>query len=239
MRQVSLLFVLLVFCTFTNAQEFALGLKAGLNYYSIGDINSIGGSIELGKPDELFSPNKEIGTQFGVYVNVEFGKLFIRPELNYVLSKNNYAFPKRASVWKSSKIEIPIVIGYQLFKPISFYAGPSLNILNKINLDGVQVTSYSDGGPDLKKTTFSLNFGIMGRYGRFGLDLRYEYSLAETEEERLDIVKSQYGVNLVDLKPYRPNIFSLSIFYDIVRTNGDDFDGLFSNLFKKKCYCPY
>ncbi len=239
MRQVLILFFSLVLGTFTNAQEFALGVKAGINYYSIGDINSIGGSIEAGKPDELFSPNKEIGTQFGIYVNVEFGKLFIRPELNYVSSKNNYAFPISTSVWKYSKIEIPIIIGYQIVKPISIYAGPSLNILSNINLDGVQVTSYSDGGPDLEKTTFSLNFGIMGRYGRFGLDLRYEYGLAETEEERLDIVKSKYGVNLVDLKPYRPNILSLSIFYDIVRTNGDDFDGLFSNLFRKKCYCPY
>lgn len=237
--KLTIFFLSLILYSYSYAQEYTIGVRAGLNYYTIGDINSRGSSIEIGKPDELFSPNKDIGTQFGLYFNVEFGKLFIRPELNYVSSKNNYSFPLKKSIWKTSKIDIPLLVGYQIFEPVSIYAGPSLNIYNKTVLDGVQVTAYSDGGPNLEKTTFHLNVGVMAKYGRFGLDLRYEVGLKETEEELLDIIKSDYGANLVDLKPYTPSILSLNLTIDIFSTNADNVGGFFSNMFKKKCYCPY
>jgi hypothetical protein len=235
MKQTLFLF-LLVFYSYSNAQDYTIGLRAGLNYYNIGDINS---RAYEGRPEELFTPNREIGTQFGMFLNVEFEKMFIRPELNYVSSKNNYSFPLKTSVWKTSKFDIPILVGYQIFDPVSIYAGPGINIYNKTKLDGVQVTSYSDGGPDLEKTTFNINFGIMARYGRFGIDLRYEVGLEETKEELLDIIHSEYGVNLVDAKAYRPSIISLSVIIDVFTTDGGERGGFFSNLFKKKCYCPY
>jgi hypothetical protein len=237
-----LLLITICFLTFWTgtSQEFTLGARGGFNYYTIGDINSRGGSIQSGKPDELFSPNKELDIHFGAYLDVEFGKLFIRPELNFASSKNRYDFPKKESFWKSSRINIPILIGYEIYDPVSVYVGPGFNIYNNTTLDGVDVTSFSDGGPDLEKTNMGLTFGIMVKAGRFGIDLRYESISQETQEELLDINNGVYGVNLADLKPYKPSILSLSVFIEILKTNDDDIGGFFSGLFRNnKCYCPY
>ncbi len=225
---------------FSISQEFTLGARGGFNHYTIGDINSRGGSIEVGKPNELFSPKKELGTQFGAFLNIEFGKLLIRPEINFSSSKNKYDFPDNDAFWKRSRIDVPILLGYEVFDPITIYIGPGFNFFKDATLDGVQVTSYSDGGPDLENTAMHLNFGVMVRVSRFGIDLRYEMNSKETEEELLDIVKSQYGVNLVDIRSYKPNILSLSIFIDILKTDKDDIGGFFTGIFKSNnCYCPY
>ncbi|WMI69761.1 outer membrane beta-barrel protein [Mangrovimonas sp. YM274] len=224
----------------TKAQEFAIGAKGGLNYYSIGDINSRANSIANLNEDELFYPNKKLGYQFGGYFTVEYGKFFLRPEIVYLSSKNSYDFPDEKAYWETSRIEVPVLVGFEIFDPLSLYLGPGFNFYNDTSLDGVQVTSYSDGGPDLDKTTVNFNIGVMVRFGRFGVDLRYEQGLKETEEELLDIVHSAYGVNLADLKSYTPNMLRLSVFIDIFRTNPDDLDGFFSNLFRSnKCHCPY
>jgi len=236
-----LLLLLICFLSFkSNSQEFTIGVRGGFNQYTIGDINSRGGSIQQGKPDELFSPSKELGVQFGAFLSIEFGKLFIQPEINFASSKNKYKFPLKESKWKSSRINVPILIGYKVFDPLSVYAGPGFNILGDTTLDGVQETSFSNGGPDLNKTNVGITIGAMVRLGRFGIDLRYEAISQETQEELLDIDNGGYGVNLADLKPYKPNILSLSIFIDIIKTNTDDISGVFAGLFKNnKCYCPY
>ncbi|TXG35681.1 outer membrane beta-barrel protein [Seonamhaeicola maritimus] len=232
-----LVFALLLQSTSLFSQEFIIGVNGGLNNNAIGDINSRGGSIAAGQPDEVFSPNKEIGYQLGGYFMAEFGKFFIRPELNYVSLKNNYDWPTKQAKWKSSKIEFPILLGVEIFDPVSIYAGPSFNFHDETILDGVQVTSFSDGGPDLEDKTISLNFGIMMRYNRFGIDLRYEMANKETEEELLDINRSAYGVNLADLRSYKPNMLRLSVSIDIFRTDGTSLADLFKS--DKNCGCPY
>ncbi|RED48257.1 porin family protein [Seonamhaeicola aphaedonensis] len=219
------------------SQDYVFGVKAGLNNNTIGDINSRGGSIAVGKPNEVFGPNKEISYQIGAYFMAEFGSFFIRPELNYVSLKNNYDFPLRKANWETSKIEFPILLGVEVFEPISIYAGPSFNFFDEVILDGVQVTSFSDGGPDLEDKSISLNFGVMFRYNRFGIDLRYEISTNETEEELLDINNSAYGVNLADLRVYKPKMLRLSLFIDLFRTDGTSLADLFKN--DNNCGCPY
>lgn len=239
LKNLAALFALLCI-SFSSAQEYAIGVRGGFNNYSIGDINSRGGSIAAGRPDELFSPKKNMGYQLGAYLNVSFGKFFVRPELNYLSAKNTYEFPDQDSKWTSSKIELPLLAGYEIFKPVSIYVGPLFNFHGDTELEGVQVTSFSDGGPDLEKSTVNLAFGVMVKWKRFGLDLRYEMGTAETEEELLDIIRSTYGVNLADLRSYKPNVISLSLFVDLFRTDNQEIGGLFSGLFRNgKCYCPY
>lgn len=237
-------YLLITICLLTSwlsiSQEFTLGARGGFNYYSIGDINSRGGSIQSGMPDEEFSPQKELGYQFGAFFNIEFGKLLIRPELNFATHKSRYDFPNKEAFWKRSRIDVPILLGYEVFDQITIYVGPGFSVFKDATLDGVQVTSFSDGGPDLDKSAMFLNFGIMVKAGRFGIDLRYEMNSKETEEELLDIINSAYGVNLADAYSYKPNVISLSFFIDILKTDKDDIGGFFSGIFQNnKCYCPY
>ena len=233
--------VLLFLCSYQiNAQDFSLGARIGFNTTSIGDINSRGGSQQGNPPDVLYSPVKDISYQFGGYLNVEFGKVFLRSELNYVSSRNHYDFRDKEAKWDLKHLDLPILAGYNVIGPVSVYAGPSFNFYGDATLEGVQVTSFSDGGPDLEKNTVSLNFGVLLRWKRFALDLRYEKGLKENEYELLDIVNSTYGVNLADRNPYKTDVLSLSFMVDIFRTNTDDMGGFFDGLFRNnKCYCPY
>jgi len=228
---------------FVNAQEFGFGVRGGINTYSIGDIETVGSNGPDGPPAGLvFEPVKDIGFQFGGYFFAQFGKFNIRPELNYMSSQNHYDFPDRESKWTTSKIDLPILLVYDIFEPVSIYAGPGFSFFGDTKIDGVQETSFTTGsaGPDLDKTSFNVNVGIMVKYKRLGIDLRYEIGMKETAEEREDFIRSAYGVNLADLKPYKPNVLSLSIFYDIFRTDAQNLGGLFSGLFEgDKCKCPY
>lgn len=106
---------------------------------------------------------------------VEFNKFFIRPELNYVSLKNHYHFSRKKANWSTFKMEVPLILGVKILKPVAIYAGSSFNFYDETTLDAVQETTFSNGGPDLDRKTTSLNFGIMARYNRFSLDLRYEF----------------------------------------------------------------
>jgi hypothetical protein len=80
----------------------------------------------------------------------------------------------------------------------------------------------------------------MVKIKRIGIDLRYEGGIKETQEELVDIIYSSYGVNLADLRSYKPNTLRLSVSFDLFRTDGDQIGSIFSDLFKgNSCHCPY
>ena len=237
-----LLAFFLAISAFIYAQpEYAVGIKGGLNYYTIGDINSRGGSIQSGKPDEVFSPNKEMGTQFGVFLDVAFDKFFIRPEINFTTNKNNYDFPNRTSHWKASKMDFPILIGYKIYDPVAVYVGPSFSFFNDMTLEGAN--NITDANPiNFEKTTTNFMIGLQVEFKRFGVDLRYEVGSKETEGEHTnnyqDFQNSAFGINLGDIYSYKPSQISLSLNIFLFRTNGDEIGGIFKNLFKgDSCDC--
>ncbi|TVZ59054.1 outer membrane protein with beta-barrel domain [Flavobacteriaceae bacterium MAR_2010_105] len=242
-KHVLLIVFSLISMAFIQAQEFGFGIRGGLNTYTIGDIITVGSNGPQGPDAGInFEPVKDIGFQAGAYFFAQFGNFFVRPELNYVSSQNHYDFPDRQSKWSTSKIDFPILLGYEIFGPVSVYAGPGFNFFGDTEIEGVQETSFTTGsaGPDLKKSTFNINVGIMLRYKRLGIDLRYEMGQGETDQEREDFIRSAYGVNLADLKPYKPNVLSLSVFFDIFRTDAQSIGGMFDGLFKgNSCYCPF
>lgn len=232
--------VLLSSFSLLNSQEYVFGISGGLNRNTIGVIESKGTGYDVGD----FEGQKDISYQIGGYFMAEWPAFFIRPELNYVSIENHYEFPRRDAKWTTSKLEIPLLIGLKIAKPVAIYAGPGFNFFDDYQLEGVQApNSYSDGGPDLDKTTTSLNFGIMARYNRFVIDLRYEVGTKEqiegdgTEAANYDINHSEFGVNLADARPYTPKMLRLSLSIDIFRTDGTSIADIFR---KKNCYgCPY
>ena len=241
MKRPQILVLLLLFCTFANAQEYAFGIKGGLNYYNIGDINSRGGSFQTGHPDEVFSPNKEMGIQYGAFLDIAFDKFYIRPEINFISNNNNYDFPVKTSQWKATKIDVPILIGYKVFDPIAIYVGPSFSFFDKMTIEGAN--NITNANPiDFEKSTTSLMFGVQVEFKRFGIDLRYEIGLKETVGEfgdnYQDFQHSAFGINIGDIYSYKPSQISLSLNIFLFRTNGDDISDIFSNLFKgNSCDC--
>ena len=235
--------VFLFFFSFSIfSQEFAVGIKGGLNNNTIGDINSIGASFETGHPDELFSPEQKMSYQFGAFLDVRFGKFFFRPEINYVDLKNSYVFPEGVSEWSTTKIDIPILIGYTIFNPVSVYVAPGFNFYNNVTMESANNTQ---GPSDINyyKSATNFNFGVNIEFKRFGVDLRYEMGNKETEVERQDFIFSRdgaLGINQADIYSYKPSMVSLNVNIFLFRTNSDSMKGLFAGLFKgKKCHCPY
>ena len=236
MNKPHILVILLFLCSIGNTQEYAIGIKGGLNYYNIGDIVTVGSNGPQGPVAGLiFEPVNDIGYQFGAFLDISFDKFYIRPEINFVTNKNTYDFPKQTSEWTASKIDVPILFGYKIYDPISIYIGPSFSFFDKMNLDGAN-NQTDESSLNYEKTTTNLMLGVQVEFKRFGVDFRYELGLKETVEERQDIHNSAYGVNQADIYSYKPSQISLSLNIFLFRTNGDDIGGFFDGLFKSK-YC--
>lgn len=215
-----LLVVLLTVYSFINAQEIMVGLKGGVNYNTIGDLLSKGGSIETGKPNEIFSSDKEMGTQYGAFIDISFGRFFLRPEIVFSSIKSSYALPLKVSNFTETRMDIPVLLGLHIYGPLSIVAGPVFSNVTKFELEGLD--SYS---PVVlyDKSVLNLQVGILLEVGRFGLDLRYEYGLKTVEkQENLDFNKATYGTNLANLLEYNSSQIIISVHVNIARFNSQD-----------------
>jgi hypothetical protein len=221
------LFIVILLTSFTiaHAQEYTFGVKGGINFNNIGELYHYGNASGLGtsvtpNDDTVFSAEKEMGIQFGAFAMIAFNKFFIRPEIVYVSSKNNYPLAFKTANWTSTKIDVPLLFGYNIYKPVSLYIGPSFSSISDMKLDAVeQGSSY----PYVyKKSSTSINAGILVEVGRFGLDLRYQYGITKVEELRVNINRGIYGTNIADLLEYNPSQIQLSIHINIFKINGND-----------------
>ncbi|NEW78442.1 MAG: PorT family protein [Gelidibacter sp.] len=221
------IFIVLLLMAFANsyAQEITIGIKGGVNFNSIGELYHNGNASGLGinvtpNDDTVFSAEKEMGIQFGAFGMIAFDKFFIRPEVNYVSSKNNYPLALKTANWTSTKIDVPILFGYKIYEPVSLYVGPSFSSISDMKLEGVeQGSSY----PYVyKKSSTSINAGLLVEVGRFGIDLRYQYGITKVEELRVNIDRGIYGTNIADLLEYNPSQIQLSVHINILKINSKD-----------------
>ena len=221
------LFIVILLTSFTlvRAQEYTFGIKGGINYNNIGELYHYGNASGLGinvtpNDDTVFSAEKEMGIQFGAFAMVAFDKFFIRPEVIYVSSKNNYPLAFKTANWTSTKIDIPLLFGYNIIQPVSIYAGPSFSSISDMKLDAVE--QGSNYPYVYNKSSTSINAGILVEYGRFGIDLRYQYGIKKVEELRVDINRGIYGTNIANLLEYNPSQIQLSVHINIIKINSDD-----------------
>ena len=207
-------YLLLVFSLlsflFVNAQEYGFGVRGGINTYSIGNIITVGSNGPQGPP----------------------AGLTFEP-----VKDMGYQFG-----------------GYFFAKFGKFYIKPELNYVSSQN-------HYDFPNQQSKWTTSKIDIPVLFIYDVFepisvyigpGFNFFGDTTLEGVQEtsfttgtagpdlKKSTFIRSAYGVNLADLRSYQPNVLSLSIFYDIFRTDGNDIGSFFSDLFKgDKCHCPY
>jgi hypothetical protein len=213
--------ILLISFSFVNAQEYTFGVKGGINFNNIGELYHYGdwaGSNPTPIDDFYYTADKEMGIQFGAFAMIAFDKFFIRPEVIYVSSKNSYPLALKISHWTSTKIDIPLLLGYKIYGPVSLYAGPSFSSISDMTLEGVQENLIPF---TYKKSSTSINAGIMAEYGRFGIDLRYQYGITKVLEQEVDIDRGTYGTNRGQLLEYNPSQIQLSVHINILNINGE------------------
>jgi len=173
MKKLFCFFVFIFSYITVNAQlNINYGIKAGLNYNSNGDLKISGGLIGTSINS---ASQKEIGYHLGIYSQINFTKFYVRPELVYTRTKstyNNSAFSSSLE-FKLSTLEIPVLIGYKIVKPISVYVGPSFQyILDSDFLPSFDLNVEND-------IVLGLNLGITLNISKFGIDLRYTNGLSE------------------------------------------------------------
>ena len=225
--QIIFLFFLFFSFSFIQAQEYFVGLKGGVNYNTIGDFNHYGEETGVGgnlTPDisTTFSPTKAMGNHYGVYVTADFGNFFIRPELIFTSMENSYVLALKETVWTSSKIEIPILFGINIYKPISIYAGPVFSSISDRELEGLRLTNGVVDTPiKFDKNATSLSAGVLVQYKRFGLDVRYDYGITAVKNQQIKMIRAEYGTYIADLVEYNPSQLSVSLTVDLFHFSFD------------------
>ncbi len=210
--------ILLITFSSANAQEYTFGVKGGINYNNIGELYHLGiggGGNPIPETDTNYSADKKMGTHFGAFAMVNFGDFFIRPEVNYTSLKSSYPLAFKTANWKLTKIDVPILLGYKIYDPVSLYAGPSFSNISNMELQ------FPEDPILFEKSAINLSAGIMADFGRFGIDLRYEYGLKPIEEQRVDFVDDDYGTNVAYLLEYNPNQLILSVHINVLSINGE------------------
>jgi len=189
--------VLLVFFAFFSltalqAQEFKFGLKGGINKTFGGQITGIASTNQY--TGDTFNAEGEIGFHGGLWAELGFGRFFLRPEVMYSKLESRFDFPRRPSIYNVDLLSVPFLVGYNVWGPIDIYAGPAYNRIMDARLQG---TEPIDNPPLIVVQNFPLSaqIGAKAEFGAFGIDVRYDRTLATAEPQGIDIVNSEYGIN--------------------------------------------
>ena len=175
----NLLFALLFFGSIlsANAQFLNWGVKAGINYNANGDLIVVAEEII----SEPLSSDQELGYHFGLFAEIKLPLfLYIRPELLYTHTESSYSIDEDGeAMLKMDRIDIPVLLGFRVFKIVRFFFGPSFQYimntdLSAENVDNIKNISYDD-------FNIAAQVGIGLNFGRFGTDIRWEAGLLGTE----------------------------------------------------------
>ena len=107
---------LLFFSIQLSFSQFEYGFKGGLNFDSSGDIVVFADQFE--KKGTL---DGKSGYHLGVYTEVDFLFLYLRPELRFTKVSSQF---ENQSI-NTSRIELPVSIGLKLMGPMSLFLGPT------------------------------------------------------------------------------------------------------------------
>ncbi|MFI3269014.1 MAG: outer membrane beta-barrel protein [Rikenellaceae bacterium] len=183
----ALLTVAATIATFSaQAEVVNLGLSGGVNYahYSI---KGLDGAI-----------SNDSGFNVGVSAGMKILFLSVTPELIY--SQSNFELTHKAIMGqsasvKSKSLDLPVMFGYNLIKPIRLEAGPSFSLYsnakatvgsNSVNIGRVDSTIGYVAGVSVRIFKFSVGARFNGQFGGKDNDFdsshdynvrKYSYSL--------------------------------------------------------------
>jgi len=184
LKKINLLILLVSFNLFAQmGLELEYGLKAGINFNSqlniTADIESIDNKINIFESRD--------GQHFGLFLKLSIKDFFIRPELNYSQIQNSYDIPyvlvqtkNVVTDFKQKKIDIPVMIGYKVFRNLSIFAGPRFEFIKDVEFDSLNLE-------DLKNDyRVGLQYGIGIKFSNFEIDLRAERGFEKNEVKYME-----------------------------------------------------
>ncbi len=184
--------------------QFNYGLKIGVNFDNIGDIKSTSSFNNQIKSASIASGH------LGGYVQLNIVDLYIRPELQISQSKSEILSLDQIEI---NKIEMPILVGYNIFGPISLFTGPIFQKIISLKSESINFGNYT------KNYTMGLQIGSRIDLGKIGLGFRFERGFTDNEIEIL-------GKNNIDIQGYsdiRPKLWSVSLTYMLGRKKDTEY----------------
>jgi len=160
--------------------KISIGIKGGLNFSKLdvtGDTTS-----------------NKTGFHGGAFASFKFGKIGIQPEV--IFSQQGSEINLKD--WKSSYINIPIIIKYYLAAGLNLQVGPQFGFLGMAELDGVDKKDL------MKSSDISVALGV-GWEALFGLtfDARYNMGVSNNNDSGTQTIKNQ--------------VYQISIGFKIIR----------------------
>ncbi len=188
-----------------NAQiDLDYGFKGGLNYNANGDLNITGG---FGGFNEDVDSKSEIGYHLGIFTQLNFDKFYLRPELVYSKTKSSYEHQTlQETDFKLITLDVPILLGYKLIKPVSIFAGSYFQY--------IFYTDFSETF-DLeleKDMAIGLSFGAAVQIDRLGFDIRYNTGLSKNSASYTDDLPVDGLAYAIDTKSKQ---LILSVFFQL------------------------
>ena len=171
-KQIVLCFAFFLTTIFAaNAQKNGWGVTASLIYASNGELIDEASSIIDSKGDG------GIGFNAGIYGNFNLGLVYIRPKLVYSQTSSSYNVDGTNSSdnFKLSTIDLPVLVGIKIIKPISFILGPAFKYVVTSDMEGLSFESIQND------VTVGLNVGVAVIIGRIGIDLIYDRGFSQNE----------------------------------------------------------
>lgn len=199
-----ILFLIFLSVQLINSQEYSAGLKGGVNY-SFNDDGS-----EVLRNGVQYSAESDFGYQAGVFLELNFGKFLVRPEVFLNEANGEFEFSESPSVYSLQKLSVPLLLGYNLYGPIDIYAGPAYQlILNK------EMENSADELLD-DHSNLATQIGFKVGFNRIELDLRYDFTIPSEDFQR---IRFKGDSNRSYFDEGRLNQLMLSVNYKIFGNN--------------------
>ena len=202
MKKIVFAAVLLVTQLSMAQKETGIGVKAGLNYAQNGDLKA---AISNGANDIIAGSEQKMGFHLGLYAKMNIPIFYLRPELSFTHTKSAYDFSGTNGTFSQTKIDLPILLGYELLGPIHVFAGPSFQLVlaNDFDVNAIDLKDLE------KNTSLGIQFGAGINLGRLGLDVRFERGLSPNQIKLINNNVTNLPDSLIDTRPTQV-IFALS-----------------------------
>lgn len=190
LKKVLLIVILFSFTTsFAQDKMFSAGFTAGFNYNSNGEYTTEGSATVIA---EQFESEKKTGYFGGIYLQFNMTGMYLRPEVLYTKTKSQY----NNNDFNQTKIEVPVLLGFDIVKPVSFFVGPSFQYVLQNELQDVDVENI-DIESELA-VNFQAGLAIQA-HSQFRVAIRYEKGISNN---LLTIKDDTNGVlGSIDTKP--------------------------------------
>ncbi len=200
-----LLTVILVIGSLIIAEEsFAqagirLGVKGGLNFADY---------------KTEFNSDGSTGYHFGAFATIKATKIAVQPEVLFSTQSAEIDFATARQEFKSSYVNVPVLVKFYLVQGLNIYAGPQLGFATLQEATDLTNNNKEDLKSELRDTDMSAVFGLgVDLPFGLGIEARYNLGLSDISDEY------DWDINTTGNEELKNQVFQVSLSYALIKTD--------------------